>query len=164
MTRRTVSLFLYLPKTREVVISRRRENQSYPGLFQATAHGGVEEGEDERNAVTRELMEETSLAIERVEGLRRISTRSFLTMTSKQPMHTFFWLGAIDPRAFKALKPTAEVSEFYRVTKDQFATIRKYSQYRDAGRSFLFREPTMFDDDREVLATIFENLDGSRNL
>ncbi|MBI4276446.1 NUDIX domain-containing protein [Candidatus Uhrbacteria bacterium] len=155
MVRRTISLFLYLPKTNEVVLSRRRENQSYPGLFQSTAHGNIEEGEDEPTALARELKEETSLVIDRVEDLRRISTRSMLTVTSKQPVVTFFWVGAIDGRAWNSLKPTAEVSEFYRLTPDQYSVIRKYSQYKDASRSFFFREPTMFDDEREVLGSVF---------
>lgn len=161
MVRRTISLFLYLPKTGEVVLARRRENQSYPGLLQPTAHGDIEEGEDERLAVARELREETGLEITRVEELRRVSSRSSLTITSKTPLYTFYWIGAIDGRAANMLKPTPEVSEFHRVTIEHVAQIRKYSQYRDAGRSFVFREPAMFDDDREVLAVVFESMRGS---
>ncbi|MBI4262300.1 NUDIX domain-containing protein [Candidatus Uhrbacteria bacterium] len=158
MVRKTISLFLYLPKTHEVVLSRRRENQSYPGLLQPTAHGDIEEGEDEVAAVARELKEETGLGVERVLELRRISSRSSLTVTSKSPFYTFYWIGGIDGRSANLLKPTPEVSEFHRVLQEHFETIRKFSQYKDASRSYLFREPTMFDDDREVLAAVFETI------
>ncbi len=156
MVRRTISLFLYLPKTNEVVLSRRRENQSYPGLLQPTAHGDIEEGEEEVAVVARELKEETGLDIERVEGLRRISSRSSLTITKKTPVYTFYWIGAIDGRSANMLKPTPEVSEFHRITSEQCMQIRKFSQYKDADRSFFFHEPSMFDDDREVLGAAFE--------
>ena len=156
MVRKTISLFLYLPKTNEVVLSRRREDQSYPGLLQPTAHGDIEEGGTEEAAVARELKEETGLDIDRVEGLRRISSRSSLTITSKTPVYTFYWIGAIDGRSANMLKTTPEVSEFHRITQEQYGQIRKFSHYRDAGKSFVFQEPTMFDDDREVLEKIFE--------
>jgi len=150
-TRKTVSLFLYLPETKEMILSRRSESRTRPGLLQATAHGELETAEDDQTALARELKEETTLDIKTVRNLKFIKT---VEAGQRQPEKCRYYLAEIDQSVFAGLKPTEEVKEFVKVTAKDLENIAPFSSAEMKGID-LFNNNVMYDDELGALKEIF---------
>lgn len=151
-TKRTVSLFLYLAENKEVVLSRRSEDQSRPGLLQATAHGEIEENEDDNDALARELAEETAINFDQVSNLEFIKG---IEVGQAKPEKCRYYLADIEINGFNQMKPTEEVSEYVRVGKDDIMDIVPYS-IAEMKNVDVMTKKVMFDDELEVLKEIFK--------
>lgn len=153
--RKTVSLFLYIPEKRVIVLGVRAATQSHPHLLQATCHGAIEKGEDHADAIERELLEETTL------GLPDIGPLTFLGELGAG--HTVkeecsYYLASITEERAKKLRPTAEVGHFSFLTKDALRDIVVFSE-ADATHLDPSVRRVMFDDEFEALEEAFALLE-----
>lgn len=152
--KKTVSLFLYLPDTEEVILSRRAKTLKRPGLLQATVHGMVEEGEDDIKAISRELKEETNLDFGQINNLRFIKT---VEVGQTIPEVCDYYSANINPSAFSELKKTAEVEDYVRVDKDGLKEIVRLSLTETTKVDF-YKTKVMYDDELGVLQEIFKKI------
>lgn len=154
-TRKTVSLFLYIPEKHMIVLGVRAATQSHPHLLQATCHGMIEKGEDHADAIERELREETTL------GLPDIGPLTFLGELGaghKVKEECSYYLASITEKNAKKIRPTAEVGHFHLVNND---TIRDIVPWNEADAKHLDASVhhVMFDDEVEALLEAFAVLE-----
>ena len=156
--RKTVSLFLYIPEKRMIVLGVRAATQHHPHLLQATCHGTIEKGEDQADAIERELREETTL------GLPDIGLLTFLGELGAG--HTVkeecsYYVASITEKNAKKIRPTAEVGHFHMVNKETVRDIVPWSE-ADAKHLDASVHHVMFDDEREALEEAFALLEESK--
>lgn len=154
--RRTATLFVYLPKSKKVILSRRGEFERHPGLLQATLHAPMEPGEIPQLALKREFKEElkgkSSLLIKK-------TAMGEATVGSKTIEHTFYFAAQMDDDFVSLLQPPQEVSELVMVSESDLAKVEKYSKHKqeeDAPRVDFSDRMIMFDDELEVLKKVFK--------
>lgn len=154
-TRNTVSLFLYIPEKRVIVLGVRASTQTHPHLLQATTHGTIEKGEDHADAIERELAEETTL------GLPDIGPLTFLgELGAGHKVHEecSYYLASVTEKNAEKIRPTAEVGHFVFVNKE---ALRDMVPWREAEKKKLDGavHRVMFDDELEALKVAFALLE-----
>lgn len=113
--RKTISLFLYIPERKVIVVGVRADGQSHAGMLQATAHGTIEEGEDHLQAIERELKEETKLDIVDIGPIQFLGE---LDGGHKVREDCSYYVAAITEANASKLQPTPEVASFTFLNKD----------------------------------------------
>lgn len=155
MSRKTVTLFLYIPETKEVVLARRGKLEKHPGLLQASVHGQIEPGEISQIAMKREFEEELKGDFHRLTNIIDLGEGD---VGNTNPEHTYYHAATMPKEMIADLQPTQEVSEIVLVKEDQIPSIRKYSTVHGQDGVDLSAEMTMFDDELEVLKKIFKQM------
>lgn len=151
MMRKTVSLFLYIPEQRVIVLGVRADTQTHPHLLQATCHGTIEKGEDHGDAIERELLEETTL------GLPDIGPLTFLgELGAGHKVHEecSYYLASITEENAKKIRPTTEVGHFIFVNKEALRDIAPWSEAETKKLDGAVHR-VMFDDELEALDEAF---------
>ncbi|MBI4281606.1 NUDIX domain-containing protein [Candidatus Uhrbacteria bacterium] len=151
MIRKTVSLFLYIPEKRVIVLGVRATTQSHPHLLQATCHGAIEKGEDHGDAIERELREETTLALPDIGALTFLGE---LGAGHKVHEECSYYLASITEANAKKIRPTAEVGHFIFLNKE---ALRDIVPWREAEKKKLDGavHRVMFNDELEALKEAF---------
>lgn len=154
-SRKTVSLFLYIPEKREIVLGVRAATQTHPYLLQATAHGTIEKGEDHADALERELREETSLDLPDIGSLTFLGE---LGAGHKVKEECSYYLAPLPQDSVNKLRPTAEVGHFTFLTKESVSAIIPWSEAEKKHCDPAVHR-IMFDDELEALAMAFDLLE-----
>ena len=153
--RKTVSLFLYIPEKRVVVLGVRAETQSHPHLLQATSHGAIEKDEDHADALERELREETTLELPDIGPLTFLGE---LGAGHKVKEDCNYYIASMTEENAKKLRPTVEVGHFRFVEK---SVLREIVVFSEAEKKKLDASvhSIMFDDEFEALEEAFALLE-----
>lgn len=154
-TRKTVSLFLFIPEQHVVVLGVRATTQSHPGLLQATCHGAMQANETHLDAVERELREETGLELPDIGPVVFLGE---LTAGHKVKEDCGYYLASITEDHAHKLRPTAEVGRFHRITKESLHDIIRWSE-AEINHVDTTVHHVMFDDEREALEEVFAVLE-----
>ena len=151
--RQTVTLYIYLPKAKKVVLSRRGKLERRGGLLQATVHGQVEPGEISQLAMKREFEEEVKGDYHSLTNRRDLGEADVGVTV---PEHTYYHAATLPDDEIDSLQHTQEVSEFVLVSKDDISKITPYSKVKDDA-SFDFKENwVMYDDEIKMLKKVFD--------
>ena len=143
--KKTISLFLYNPESKQVVLSQRRDGQHFGGYLQATCHGAIEAGEDHADAMERELKEETGLDIIDIGPLEFLGE---LDGGARKKETCSYYLASITDERADTMHPTEEVSSFAVLDVDDVRAIVPHSRAKDADPK---KRHVMFDDELEAL-------------
>ena len=154
-TRKTVSLFLYIPEKHVIVLGVRATTQSHPHLLQATCHGAIEKGEDHADALERELREETTLELPDIGPLTFLGE---LGAGHKIKEDCSYYCASITEEHAKKLRPTAEVGHFRFVMKDALHEVVPFSE-AEKKKLDASVHSIMFDDEFEALEEAFALLE-----
>jgi hypothetical protein len=150
--RKTVTLFLYLPKAKKVLLARRGKLEKKAGLLQASVHGQIEPGEISQIAMKREFEEELKGDFHR---LTNISDLGDQVVGDSYPEHTYYHAAVMPDEVLESLQTTQEVSEIVPVSEDQVGDIQPYSKVKDQEGYDFLSNMVMFDDELEVLKKVF---------
>ena len=151
--RKTVTLFLYLPKAKKIVLSRRGKLERRAGLLQATVHGQIEPGEIAQLALKREFEEEVKGDFHQLTNLRDLGEAEVGVTVKEQ---TSFHAAVLSDDLLDTLKPTQEVEEFILVAESDINKITPYSKVADKEGYDLQANWVMYDDELKVLKKIFK--------
>ena len=153
-TKQTVSLFLYLPLTKEVILARRAESESHSAMLQATIHGELEERETPQHALTRELYEESNLTLSDVKNLTALGEREVGDHTTE---HCVYFMAAITKKKAAKIEPKDEISEFVFIKRQQLDQIitKDYAAENNINPGDAY---VMFEDEREMLHEVFAHI------
>ena len=139
----SISLFLIIKETSDVVLSRRAKGEKYQGLLQSFVHGRVDENETDKDAIFRESQEEANFDVSLVENLKKID----LELSIKGKDLCNYYIGYISGKDFLTLKAGEEVDSFLLINKNNVNEIKKKSEFNGS----YFDENVMFDDELEAL-------------
>jgi len=152
--RKTVTLFIYLPDEKQVILSRRGKLEKHAGLLQATVHGQIEPGEISQIAMKREFEEE-------IKGnynlLTNIQDYGEAVVGDTTAEHTFYHAASLEAAHVQELQPTQEVEELVMVGENDLAKIVPYSKIKGQEGYDFKANMVMFDDEIEVLKKIFKD-------
>ncbi len=151
--RKTITLFLYLPEAKKVVLSRRGRLEKKPGLLQASVHGQIEPGEISQLAMKREFQEELKGDYHRLTNIIDLGEAQVGDTTRE---HTFYHAAIMPDVLLETLRPTQEVSEFILVGEDEVKSIKPYSKVKQEKGMDYSGEMVMFDDEIDVLKKVFK--------
>jgi hypothetical protein len=151
--RKTVTLFLYLPEEKKVVLSRRGKLEKKPGLIQATVHGQIEPGEISHIAMKREFAEELKGDFHRLTGIIDLGENTVGDTTIE---HTYYHAAVMPKEMLGTLQTTQEVQEILTISESEIGTITPYSKVDDKLDSDFSDQMVMFDDELEVLKKVFK--------
>lgn len=151
--RQTVTLFLYLPKSQKVVLSRRGKLERQGGMLQATVHGQIEPGEISQLAMKREFEEEVKGDYHSLTNLRDLGEADVGVAV---PEHTFYHAATYPDDQLDELQPTQEVSEFVLISKDELDKITPYSKVKDKEDFDFEKNWVMYDDEIKMLRKVFD--------
>ena len=156
--RKTISLFLYIPERKVIVLGVRAAGQSHASMLQATAHGTIEEGEDHLQAIERELKEETTLDIVDIGPIQFMGE---LDGGHKVREECSFYVAALTEAGAAKLRPTAEVAHFTFLNKDGVDDVVPFDEARrrDLDPSV---HRVMFQDELDVLRELYGLLEEHR--
>jgi 8-oxo-dGTP pyrophosphatase MutT (NUDIX family) len=143
----SVSLFLTIPNSNEVILSRRARHEKLPGLLQATIHGGIQDGEVAMDALIRELEEEAAFDFANIKNLEYLD-EIYLEGKGEK---CIYYKGEISLGEFKELQPGDEVDSFLLC---EFGQIDDIESKNDFLSEDFFENLVMFDDELEVLHKI----------
>jgi len=149
--RKTVTLFIYITDTDQVLLARRGKLEKKPGLLQASVHGQIEPGEISQLAMKREFHEELKGDFHQLTNLRDFGDAK---VGDTHPEHTFYHAASMNSSLIETLQPTQEVSEFILVKESDLDKITPYSKAGD--KQDYSGEMVMFDDELEVLKKVFK--------
>jgi hypothetical protein len=155
--RKTVTLFLYLPKAKKVILSRRGKLEKKAGLLQATVHGQIEPGEISQLAMKRELEEEVKGDFHRLTNIIDLGDAVVGETTTE---HTFYHAAMMPDDLFSTLQPTQEVAEFVLVSEEEVKNITPYSKTSKQEDFDYSANLVMFDDELDVLKKVFKEYKG----
>lgn len=151
--RKTITLFIYVPDTKEVILSRRGKLERHAGVLQATVHGQIEPGEISQIAMKREFAEEVKGDFSKLSNIVDFGEATVGQMTKE---HTYYH-GATLPTPFvEELQPTQEVAELIFVSEADVKQMTPYSKVREQEGFDFAASMVMFDDEIEVLKKIFK--------
>lgn len=150
--RKTVTLFVYVPEAKAVILSRRGKLERHPGLLQATVHGQIEPGEVPYLAMKREYKEEAKGEFDKLQQIIELGSAVVGTNVKEQ---TFYMAASLGGEESGKLQTTQEVSEFKRVVESDVKKIIPYSKVRDQQGYDYDANMVMFDDELEVLKKVF---------
>ena len=151
--RKTVTLYLYLPQAKKVILSRRGKLEKRAGLLQATVHGQIEPGEIAQIAMKREFEEEVKGDYHQLTNIRDLGEAN-VGDTVKE--HTSYHAAMLPDELLSTLQPTQEVSEFVQVSEDDLSKITPLSKVRDQEDYDLAANWVMYDDELETLKKVFK--------
>lgn len=149
--RKTISLFLFIPEKKAIVLSQRAEGQHHPHVLQATCHGAIEKGEDHADAIERELREEAGLPIVEIGSLTFLGE---LAAGNNQPETCAYYLAPITEAVVKKLTPNSEVARFVALHANDAAAIIARSE-ADAIHIDPTEHHVMFEDELKALQMAF---------
>ncbi len=149
--RKTISLFLFVPEKKAIVLSQRAAGQHHPYVLQATCHGAIEAGEDHADALERELREETGLPIVETGPLTFLGE---LAAGNNQPETWSYSLAPVTEAVAASLKPNAEVARFVVLYANDAATIVARSD-ADETEVDPAQQHVMFTDELKALQMAF---------
>lgn len=152
MERKTVTLFIYIPETKEVLLSRRGKLERHPGLWQASVHGQIEPGEIPQIALKREFKEELKGEYGWISQIKEFGDATVGTITKE---HTFYMAGSMAKSRLDDLKTTQEVEKFELVSESDVSKIKKYSETKKDENFDYKSNMVMFDDELEKLKEVF---------
>jgi hypothetical protein len=152
MSRKTVTLFVYLPSSKKVILSRRGKLERHAGLLQATVHGQIEPGELPILAMKREFKEEAKGDYDKLQQVMELGSATVGNTVQEQ---TFYHAAAMIHEDEQELQPTQEVSEFVRVGESDVKKITPYSKVKGQEGYDYQANMVMFDDELEVLKKVF---------
>lgn len=150
--RKTVTLFVYLPETQQVILSRRGKLERHPGLLQATVHGQIEAGELPYLAMKREYKEEAKGEFDKLQQIIELGSATVGNTVKEQ---TFYHAASLGTEESGKLQPTQEVAEFVRVSEAELKDIVKYSKVKGQEGYDYMANKVMFDDELDVLKKVF---------
>lgn len=152
--KQTISLFLYLTETKEVILARRAKNQSLSGVLQATVHGAIEDGETSEEALSRELYEETGLS---PKDLKKIVMMGEQKVGRKIAENCVYYMAALDETKAAGLEPNDEIREFLRLRAVDLERVvtTDYAKEESIDPKDAY---VMFEDERAYLADVFNHL------
>lgn len=156
--RKTISLFLYIPERKVIVLGVRAHGQSHAGMLQATAHGTIEGGEDHLAAIERELKEETRLDIVDIGPVQFLGE---LEGGNKVKEECSFYVAAITEANAAKLQPTPEVASFTYVNKDGVDDVVSLDDARKRGLDLTVHR-VMFQDELDALRELHGLLEEHR--
>jgi len=156
--RRTISVFLYIPERKAIVLGVRSESQSHPFLLQATAHGSLQEGEDHADAIERELKEETTLDLVDIGSLTFLGE---LDAGHRVPELCSYYLSPLTEAGMKKLRPTEEVSRFTFLTKEGATDVVRWEDAETHDLDMTTHR-VMFEDELQALLMAFALLEEHR--
>lgn len=151
--RKTVTLFLYLPKAKKIVLSRRGKLEKHAGLLQATVHGQIEPGEISQLALKREFEEEAKGDFHMLTMIKDLGSAVVGDTVAEE---TFYHAATFPDDQFETLKPTQEVEEFILVSESDVKDIQKYSKVKGTEGFDYHANKVMFDDEIDVLKKVFK--------
>ena len=154
VSRKTITLFVYLPKEKAILLSRRGKLEKHAGLLQATVHGQIEPGEISQIAMKREFEEEVKGNFHQLTNIRDFGDA--IVGENKQEQ-TFYHAAVMPDDLAKALQPTQEVSEIIHVKQSEVSGIKPYSKVKGEADFDYAENMVMFDDELEVLKKIFKD-------
>lgn len=150
--RKTVTLFVYVPEAKAVILSRRGKLERHAGLMQATVHGQMEPGEVPYLAVKREYKEEAKGEFDKLQQIIELGS-AVVGNTVKE--ETFYMAASLGGEESGKLQPTQEVEEFIRVSEADVKKIVPYSKVRGQEGYDYHANIVMFDDELDVLKKVF---------
>lgn len=150
--RKTVTLFVYVPEAKQVILSRRGKLERHPGLLQATVHGQIEAGELPYMAMKREYKEEAKGEFDKLQQIIELGS-AVVGGTNKE--QTFYHAASLGSMESGNLQTTQEVAEFKRVSESDLKNIVPYSKVRGQEGYDYEANMVMFDDELEVLKKVF---------
>lgn len=150
--RKTVTLFVYVPEAKQVILSRRGKLERHPGLLQATVHGQIEPGELPYLAMKREYKEEAKGEFDKLQQIVELGSAVVGNTVKEQ---TFYHAASLGNQESGKLQTTQEVSEFKRVSEADLKKIIPYSKVRGTEGYDYDANMVMFDDELEVLKKVF---------
>ncbi len=150
--RKTVTLFVYLPETKEVILSRRGNLERHPGLMQATVHGQIEPGELPYLAMKREYKEEAKGEFDKLQQIIELGSAVVGNTVQEE---TFYHAASLGGEESGKLQTTQEVSEFKRVNESDLKKITPYSKVKGQEGYDFQANLVMFDDELDVLKKVF---------
>lgn len=149
--RKTISLFLYIPERKVIVLGVRADGQSHAGMLQATAHGTIEVGEDHLQAIERELKEETKLDIVDIGPVQFLGE---LEGGHKRKEDCSFYVAAITAANAEKLRPTSEVSHFTHINKENVDDVIPFDEAERKGMDPKVHR-VMFRDELETVRELY---------
>ena len=150
--RKTVTLFVYIPDVKQVILSRRGKLERHPGLLQATVHGQIEPGEMPYLAVKREYKEEAKGEFDKLQQIIELGSAVVGTSVQEQ---TFYMAASLGGEESGKLQTTQEVAEFVRAGEADLKQITPYSKVRGQEGFDYQANMVMFNDELEVLKKVF---------
>lgn len=150
--RKTVTLFVYVPDVKQVILSRRGKLERHPGLLQATVHGQIEAGEVPYMALKREYKEEAKGEFDKLQQIIELGSAVVGNNVKEQ---TFYHAASLGSQESGKLQTTQEVSEFLRVSEADLKKIIPNSKVADKEGYDFQANMVMFDDELEVLKRVF---------
>lgn len=150
--RKTVTLFIYVPDAKAVILSRRGKLERHPGLWQASVHGQIEPGELPYMAMKREYKEEAKGEFDKLQQIIELGSAE---VGVKNKELTFYHAASLGKEASGHLQPTQEVAEFRRVTEADLPSIIPYSKVKGQEGYDYMNNLVMFDDELDVLKKVF---------
>ena len=156
--RKTISLFLYIPERKVIVLGVRADGQSHAGMLQATAHGTIEEGEDHLQAIERELKEETKLDIVDIGPIQFLGE---LDGGHKVHEDCSYYVAAISEANAEKLLSTDEVSHFTHINKDGIDDVISFDEAEAKGLDPKVHR-VMFQDELDALRELHGLLEEHR--
>lgn len=150
--RKTVTLFVYLPETKEVILSRRGKLERHPGLMQATVHGQIEPGELPYLAMKREYKEEAKGEFDKLQQIIELGSAVVGNTVREE---TYYHAASLGGEESGKLQTTQEVSEFKRVKESDLKKITPYSKVKGQEGYDFQANLVMFDDELDVLKKVF---------
>ncbi len=150
--RKTVTLFVYVPDVKQVILSRRGKLERHPGLLQATVHGQIEAGEVPYMALKREYKEEAKGEFDKLQQIIELGSAVVGTNVKEQ---TFYHAASLGSQESGKLQTTQEVSEFLRVSEADVKKIIPNSKVGEKEGYDYQANMVMFDDELDVLKRVF---------
>lgn len=149
--KQTVSLFLTYQD--QLILAVRNQGQHYHGLFQATTHGEIEEGESIREAMERELEQETNLTFSVISDLQELGKK---IVGARKPEECHYFTAQIDSEAYHLIEPGDEVERFDLITSEELSKMKKFSDIKEDISDGVDENEVqvMFDDELEVARQI----------
>lgn len=150
--RKTVTLFVYVPEAKQVILSRRGKLERHPGLLQATVHGQIEPGEVPYLAVKREYKEEAKGEFDKLQQIIELGSAIVGSNVKEQ---TYYLAASLGNQESGKLQTTQEVAEFVRVSEADIKSIMPNSKVKDQEGYDYAANKVMFDDELDVLKKVF---------
>ena len=151
--RKTVTLFIYIPEKKQVILSRRGKLEKHPGLLQASVHGQIEPGEISQLAMKREFQEELKGDFHMLTNIKDFGDAK---VGDKYAEHTFYHAASMEASLIQNLKPTQEVEEFILVSESDVKNIKPYKSVKGTEGYDYHKNLVMFEDEIKILKKIFK--------
>lgn len=150
--RKTVTLFIYLPESKKVILARRGKLERHADVLQATVHGQIEPGEIPQLAMKREMKEEVKGSFDKLSQIREYGEAEVGNTVKEK---TYYFAAMLPEVYLETLKPTQEVAELVLAEETDVKKMIPYSKARGTEGYDYAANMVMFDDEIEVLKKVF---------